>query len=98
MTSPYYRTTPLSAEIDGLKHREAGTVEFIHRWEELIGGLCLSGFVIEDLIEPRHADATSRPGSFGHRSHYLPPYVTIKARRRAADQTAPSRLWTPSGR
>jgi SAM-dependent methyltransferase len=98
MTSPYYRTTPLSAEIDGLKHREAGTVEFIHRWEELVGGLCRSGFVIEDLVEPRHADATASPGTFGHRSHYLPPYVTIKARRRSEERPGGSRLWTPSER
>jgi hypothetical protein len=62
-------------------HRENGTVEFLHRWDELIGGLCRSGFVIEDLVEPRHGRPQAEPGSFAHRSFYLPPFVTIKARR-----------------
>ena len=98
LIEPYYKTEPLPPEIDSLQHREAGALEFIHKWEELLGSLCRSGFVIEDLVEPRHADATARPGSFAHRSCYLPPYVTIKARRQAkaavgsiwrSDSTAP---------
>src|SRR5262249_23424799 len=97
INSPYYRIGPLPEEIDGVRHREAGTLEFLHRWEELVGGLCRSGFVIEDLIEPRHADRNSAPGSFGHRSHYLPPFVTIKARRRSEEQPVQSRIWTPGG-
>jgi 2-polyprenyl-3-methyl-5-hydroxy-6-metoxy-1,4-benzoquinol methylase len=77
----YYRTEPLPPEIDGLEHREAGALEFIHPLEKLLGGLCRSGFVIEDLVEPRHADPRAERGTFGHRSCYLPPYLTIKARR-----------------
>jgi len=80
---PYYRTGPL-APAAASKTREAGTHEFLHRWEELIGGLCRSGFVIEDLAEPNHAEPAAPTGSFGHRSAYLPPYVRIKARRTAA--------------
>jgi hypothetical protein len=39
--------------------------------------------------------AQAEPGSFEHRSHYLPPFVTIKARR-TGERTGPdSRLWTP---
>jgi len=89
---PYYTTAPLPPEIDGLEHREAGAAEFIHRWEDLLGGLCRSGFVIEDLVEPRHADSGAALGTFKHRSHYLPPYVTIKARRRTSSQPTNS-LW-----
>jgi SAM-dependent methyltransferase len=94
MTHPYYRSTPLPPEINGLEHREAGTLEFIHRWEDLVGGLCRRGFVVEDLVEPRHADATAPPGSFAHRSHSLPPYVTIKARRLPGEQPRAA-LWVP---
>ena len=53
----------------------------MHRWEEIIGGLCRSGFVIEDLAEPKHGDHAAEPGTFRHRSQYIPPYVAIKARR-----------------
>jgi len=92
---PYYSSNPLPPEIDGLQHREAGALEFIHRWEELVGSLCRNGFVVEDLVEPRHADATAAPGTFPHRSHFLPPYVTIKARRCSAEAARPS-IWRPA--
>ncbi len=48
--------------------------------EELIGGICRSGMVIEDLIEPMHADTNAERGSFGHRACYVAPYLRIKAR------------------
>ena len=44
----YYRTEPLPP-VAGSKLREEGTAEFLHRWEELVGGLCRTGFIIEDL-------------------------------------------------
>ena len=97
LKEPYYRSGPLPASGEGYLHREAGTLEFLHRWEDLLGGLCRSGFVLEDLLEPRHADPRAGPGSFKHRSHFLPPYVTVKARRtnaRAGADPAP-KLWTP---
>lgn len=61
--------------------REPGTHEFVHRWEHLIGGMCQAGFVIEDLTEPNHAKPLESPGTFGHRSSFMAPYVRIKARR-----------------
>ncbi|MCC9654784.1 class I SAM-dependent methyltransferase [Rhodopirellula halodulae] len=61
--------------------REPGAVEFLHRWEEMIGGLCRCGFVIEDLSEPLHAKRDAEPGSFADRARYIAPYVRIKARR-----------------
>jgi len=102
LAEPYYRTGPLPP-VEGSRHREAGTQEYLHRWEELIGELCRSGFVIEDLTEPFHAAADAEPGTFGHRSRFVAPYVRIKARRCAG--VAPVRreenagqspsLWTP---
>lgn len=80
LTEPYYRTGPLKPVV-GSPHREPGTLEFLHRWEELLGGLCRAGFVIEDLLEPLHAKADAELGSFAHRSQFIAPYVRIKARR-----------------
>ena len=80
LLEPYYRQGPLPAVV-GSRHREEGTWEYLHRWEELVGRLCRAGFVIEDLIEPNHADPDAPPGGFGHRSCYVAPYVRIKARR-----------------
>ncbi len=62
-------------------HREPGTVEFIHSLDALLGGLCRSGFAIEDVVEPPRADALAPAGSPGHRAWFLPPYLRIKARR-----------------
>ncbi len=96
LLEPYYRRGPLPA-VQHSPHREEGTLEFLHRWEELIGEMCRSGFVIEDLVEPPHADDKAALGSFGHRSRYVAPYVRIKARRlgAAADPSRGSGLWLP---
>ena len=81
---PYYRSGPLP-EVQGSLHREAGTLEFLHRWEQLLGLMCRAGFVIEDLAEPLHADRQAALGTFAHRSTYFAPYVRVKARRRASE-------------
>lgn len=93
----YYHTGPLPP-VDDRSYREPGAVEYLHRWENLVGGLCRAGFVIEDLREPCRADAKQPPGHFGHRGRFIPPYVRIKARRaaRTAAVNAPSPLWLPS--
>jgi SAM-dependent methyltransferase len=80
ITEPYYRSGPLPDGVPG-RLRETGTLEFLHRWEEMIGGLCRAGFLVEDLVEPNHADAKAAVGSFAHRAQYIAPYVRIKARR-----------------
>ncbi len=101
LEEPYYRGGPLP-QVAGSPHREEGTLEFLHRWEELIGELCRAGFVIEDLLEPVHGNAQAAPGEFAHRSRYVAPYVRIKARRIGASLTGASphgesaALWTPS--
>ena len=80
LIEPYYKTGPLP-EVTGSLHREPGTVEFLHRWEQIVCGMCRAGFVIEDLSEPYHGDPAAKPGSWGDRSLYVAPYVRIKARR-----------------
>lgn len=80
LTEPYYRTGPLPPVL-GSRLREEGTLEYLHRWEEIIGQMCRSGFVIEDLVEPLHAEKNTEPGSFAHRCSFIAPYVRVKARR-----------------
>jgi ubiquinone/menaquinone biosynthesis C-methylase UbiE len=46
LVEPYYRSGPLPP-VAGSRHREEGTLEFLHRWEDLLGGLCRAGFAIE---------------------------------------------------
>lgn len=96
LVEPYYRTGPLPP-VAGSPHREEGTMEFLHTWQSLIGGLCRAGFVVENLVEPLHAKPDAAVGSFAHRSAYVPPYVRIKARRIAPrrESSANNPLWTP---
>jgi ubiquinone/menaquinone biosynthesis C-methylase UbiE len=100
----YYRNDPVPPPTPvtsvSQRLRESGAVEFLHRWEQMIGGLCRAGFVIEDLIEPLHADHEAERDTFADRAGVIPPYVRIKARRTAAvaasDSSAKhSRLWLP---
>ena len=97
LREPYYRHGPLPPAVEGCQYREHGTVEFLHRWEDLLGGLCRSGFVIEDLVEPRHGDLSATSGTFAHRSAFVPPFVTIKARRAGnpSGGSETKKLWTP---
>ena len=96
LVEPYYRQGPLSAVIDSI-HREPGTVEFLHRLEELLGGLCRAGFAIADVVEPLRARADAAVGDFGHRSQYVPPYIRLKARRlqRATSAARSATVWLP---
>ena len=93
----YYRDGPLPNSSD-TTYREPGATEYLHRWEQLIGGLCRAGFVIEDLSEPRRADESARPGHFRHRGRFVAPYVRLLARRtdrgRSKTDTPPT-IWTP---
>jgi len=95
LTEPYYRAGPLP-EVSGSLHREPGTLEYLHRWHQLIGSMCRAGFVIEDLTEPFHGDKAAKPGSWGDRSLWIAPYVRIKARRvgKSAGLAQPSLLVT----
>lgn len=100
LIEPYYRQGPLP-DVAGSPHRESGALEYLHRWEQLLGGMCRAGLVIEDLVEPLHARPEAAPGDFAHRSRYVAPYVRIKARRaafaepQAAGRRSASGLWLP---
>ncbi len=78
---PYYRSGPLPPVSGTNPVREEGAQEFLHKWDDILGGLCRNGFVIEDTAEPRHSDFKASVGTFKHRCCYLPPYIAIKARR-----------------
>lgn len=97
LTEPYFRQGPLPPVI-GSQHREEGTLEYLHRLEEIFGGMCRAGFVIEDVIEPLHAKPDAAAGTFAHRSAYIAPYVRIKARRTssAAPEATGAKLWSPA--
>ena len=96
----YYHQGALPAQQD-TSYREKGATEYLHRLEEIVGGLCVSGFVIEDLREPKRADYTVDVSHFGYRGRFVPPYVRMKARRKprskSPDSNADSgpRIWTP---
>jgi SAM-dependent methyltransferase len=88
---PYYRREPLPPEPEANLIREQGTLEYVHRWEEILGCMCRSGMMIEDVTEPLHAKADAVEGSFAHRCQFVAPYVRIKARRKKrANQTDPA--------
>jgi SAM-dependent methyltransferase len=94
----YYRQGPLPRVTDD-SYREPNATEYLHRWEQLVGDLCIAGFVIEDLREPMRADRRQPPGHHGHRSCYVPPYLRMKARRipRTPQASRPSGgLWLPN--
>jgi SAM-dependent methyltransferase len=82
----YYRDSaipPVTQVSSATKRlREPGAIEYLHRLEHLIGGICRSGMVIEDFVEPMHADAETPPDSFGDRARFIAPYLRIKARKR----------------
>ena len=99
----YYRDKPIPPPAvpsrNAQRLREPGAIEFLHRWEQLIGGICRAGFAVEDLSEPRHARDDAPRGSFADRARQVPPYVRIKARRRAEMINGPTdaepSLWLP---
>ena len=78
---PYYSKQPLPAAKSPNLIRELGTLEYVHRWEEILGSMCRAAMVIEDVTEPLHAAADAEAESFAHRCKYVAPYIRIKARR-----------------
>ncbi len=99
----YYHEGPLPKQQD-TSYREQGATEYLHRLEEIVGGLCMSGFMIEDLREPKRADYKSDVSHFGYRGRFVPPYVRMKAKRKARENdpdsknATESRIWTPGSR
>jgi SAM-dependent methyltransferase len=62
-------------------YRENATVEFLHSYDSMLGGLCRAGFVIEALTEPPRADALAPSDLPEHQAWFMPPYLKVKARR-----------------
>ncbi len=95
----YYHEGPLPPVSDD-SYREPGAVEYLHRWQDLVGGLCRAGYVLEDLVEPKRGDPTAPPGHFRHRGLWTPPFVRLKARRTATLPSTPALpgLWVPPER
>ncbi len=94
----YYHEGPVPRQVDE-SYRESGTTEYLHRWEELVGGLCQSGFVVEDLCEPVRADYSVDVSHYGYRGRYIPPYLRMKARRVRREHAQPeqkTRIWMPN--
>ncbi|MFK7734630.1 MAG: class I SAM-dependent methyltransferase [Pirellulaceae bacterium] len=77
----YYDPAPVPPAKTPSKLREPETREFAHSWSSLIGGICRSGFAIEDVTEPMHGKAEAPNSSFHHRCFYIAPYIRFKARR-----------------
>lgn len=90
ITEGYDREEPLPPAGEGCWHREAGAVEHLHRLGDLLGGLCRAGFVLEEVVEPRHDRPDAPVGTFAYRCRFVPPYLAIKARRTASSVAAGS--------
>lgn len=94
----YYHQGPLPRQAD-TAYRESGAAEYLHRLQDLVGGLCRSNMVLEDLREPVRANYKVNVKHFGYRGRFLPPYLRMKARRlpRPAGKAATSSttIWTP---
>ncbi|MDA7858396.1 class I SAM-dependent methyltransferase [Mariniblastus sp.] len=84
---PYYDSAPLPPSPHPNLIREDGTLEYVHRWEQLLGEMCRAGLIIEDITEPMHAKPDSESNSFAHRCQFLAPYIRIKARRTGKPKT-----------
>ena len=75
--------------------REPNTREVAHSLESIMGGICRSGMVIEEIHEPNHANMDSVADTIGHRSRYIPPYLRIKARKLATNSNRSGSLLLP---
>ena len=93
----YYHRGPLPRQIDE-SYRESGATEYLHRLEDLVGGLARTGLILEDLREPVRANPKAPVTHYGYRGRYVAPYLRMKARRppRTGDeQKSASAIWTP---
>lgn len=87
----YYREDPIPASTEqsavSQRLRERNAVEYLHRLEQILGGICRAGMCIEDFVEPFHADPSAPAGTFAERANYIAPYLRIKARKRQMHRT-----------
>jgi UDP:flavonoid glycosyltransferase YjiC (YdhE family)/SAM-dependent methyltransferase len=70
---------PWSTTIDG---ETVGLVHYIHGVGDLLGNLCAAGFAVQRVAERRHeGNGAQRPGEPAHLAAFLPPFLTVLARR-----------------
>lgn len=93
---PYYQEGPLPG-VNDTSYREAGAVEYLHRYEQILGGICKAGLMIEAFSEPLRANPTAKPGDYRHRGQFIAPYLRIKARKVAQmeSKTPAAGIWLP---
>ena len=54
---------------------------YIHSLDQLIGGLCDTGFALRKFAESQQGDLSAAPGSHAHLAAYVPPFFTLFAQR-----------------
>ena len=94
----YYHRGPLPAQID-TSYRESGATEYLHRLEDLVGGLVRCNMSLLDLREPVRADYKASVSHYGYRGRFIPPYLRMLAKRRPRDAdeaSTESEIWTPN--
>ena len=90
----YYAHGPVPTATQPSRLREPNTREFAHQWSTILAGICRSGFSIVDVTEPDHSKPDSLPGSFGHRCHFIAPYIRLKAIRNQSSTATAFRVIT----
>ena len=86
----------IPAKADSLNPlRDPSTLEIAHSLESLLGGICRNGMVIEDVVEPNHANRLALSDTMGHRCRFVSPYLRIKARKKSVASTRNSSLILP---
>ncbi|MEQ1824585.1 MAG: class I SAM-dependent methyltransferase [Pirellula sp.] len=90
-----HRATPANGKTPS-PLREPNTIEFAHSLESILGGICRSGMIVEDFVEPKHSNPESKVDSIGHRSRFVPPYFRVKARKRSSVRSRPTTLLLPA--
>lgn len=73
---------PWYAETATVGDRVPTCWHYLHPLDELVGGLCDAGFVIEGARESEAGDLQAEPGSEEHLNAFLPPFLALKARKR----------------
>lgn len=70
---------PWSTAIDG---ETVELVRCIHGVGDLLGNFCAAGFAVQRVAEHHHeGNGAQRPGQAAHRAAFLPPLLTVLARR-----------------
>lgn len=83
-------TGPLPAPA-GTTPETAVCWHYIHRLDDLLGGLCDAGFAIVGYAERPGADLAAAPGTRAHLGAYAPGFFAVLARREGASEKEAAR-------